>query len=560
MMKGYSGMETPECGLLLYMDMLKRGVKPDNYTYPFLLKGLAGLSRDVAFTCGKQLLGHIVMLGFDSNEHVRSALVHMFSSSGQIKMARGVFSLSSNWEVVTWNELMSGCNKVRQFDESKRLYIQMEQNGVSPSSMTFLLALTASSKSKDLRLGKEVHRSIRKSKIEPSMKLENALINMYTACGDMNAALEIFQGMKRKDVISWTVVVGGLVNSGRIDLARKYFDEMPQRDLIAWTAMIDGYLRANKFEEVITLFRKMQSCGIKADEFTIVSILTACANLGAMELGEWAKTYFDWSTIKNDIFVGNALIDMYLKCGCVERATREFNRMPCRDKFTWTTMIVGLAINGHGEEALHMFLEMQKASIEPDEVTYIGVLTACVHTGMVEKGRKLFSRMTAKHGIKPKLAHFGCLIDLLGRSGLLKEAEKVINSMPMRPNAVIWGTLLGACRVHKDPEMAEMAAKEILELEPDNGAVYILLCNVFSACKMWEKLSEVRRIMTVKGIQKAPGCSMIEINGSIHKFVAGDQSHPQSDEIYVKLEEMVRELRLDGYKPDTSEVFLHTRE
>ena len=555
--KGYSRIDLPENGVSMYLEMLRRNVRPDCYTFPFLLKGF---TRGIALECGKELHGHVVKYGFNSNVFVQNSLVHMYSLCGLIDMARDVFDLSQARDVVTWNVMMSGYNRIKQFDESRKIFYVMEKKGVLPTSVTLVLVLSACSKLKDLDIGKKAHKYVKECRVEPSLILENALIDMYAACGKMDLALGIFQNMKTRDVISWTPIVAGFANVGEVDLARKYFDQMPERDYVSWTAMIDGYLRVNRFKEALALFREMQTSNIKPDEFTMVSVLTACAHLGALELGEWIKTYIDKNKIKNDVYVGNSLIDMYFKCGNVEKAQRIFKEMPRIDKFTWTTMIVGLAINGHGEEALDMFSEMLKASIAPDEITYIGVLCACTHTGMVDIGRKFFAGMTTQHGIEPNVAHFGCMIDLLGRAGHLKEAHEVIKNMPMKPNSVVWGALLGACRVHKDAEMAEMVAKQILELEPENGAVYVLLCNIYAACNRWENLREVRQMMIDRGIKKTPGCSLIEMSGIVHEFVAGDQSHPQSKEIYSKLDEMTRDLKFAGYSPDTSEISLDVGE
>ncbi|CBI36352.3 unnamed protein product, partial [Vitis vinifera] len=434
MIKGYSRVGCPNSAVSMYCEMLERGVMPDEYTYPFLLKRF---TRDTAVKCGRELHDHIVKLGFSSNVFVQNALIHLYSLSGEVSVARGVFDRSSKGDVVTWNVMISGYNRSKQFDESMKLFDEMERMRVLPSSITLVSVLSACSKLKDLNVGKRVHRN--------------------------------------------------------------YFDKMPERDFVSWTAMIDGYLQVNRFKEVLSLFREMQAANIKPDEFTMVSILTACAHLGALELGEWIKAYIDKNEIKIDSFVGNALIDMYFNCGNVEKAIRIFNAMPHRDKISWTAVIFGLAINGYGEEALDMFSQMLKASITPDEV---------------------------------------------------------IKNMPVKPNSIVWGSLLGACRVHRDEEMAEMAAQQILELEPENGAVYVLLCNIYAACNRWEKLHEVRKLMMDRGIKKTPGCSLIEMNGSVHEFVAGDQVHPQSKEIYSKLDEMSVDLKFAGYSPDTSEVFL----
>ncbi|GAV75449.1 PPR domain-containing protein/PPR_2 domain-containing protein/DYW_deaminase domain-containing protein [Cephalotus follicularis] len=553
MLKGYSRIYCPKNGVLMYVEMLERDFKPDHYTFPFLMKGF---TRDVALECGRELHGHVVKFGFDSNVFVQNALIHMYCLSGRIDMAHEIFDVNYARDVVTWNVMICGYNRVKKYDETIKLFGEMEKKGVLPSSVTFVSVLSACSKLKNLETGMRLHNYFKECKIEPNLILENAMIDMYASCGEMDVALGILKKMKKRDVISWTAVVTGFVNIGQVDLARKYFDNMPERDNVSWTAMIDGYLRLNRFKEVLALFREMQKAKIKPDGFTMVSILTACAHLGALELGEWINTYIEKNKVKNDVFVGNALIDMYFKCGNVEKAQRTYEQMPRMDKFTWTAMIVGFAINGLGEEALDMFSQMLNASVKPDEVTYTGVLCACAHTGKVDEGRKFFASMTTQHGIEPNVAHYGCMIDLLGRSGNLIEAHEFIKNMPMKPNSIIWGALLGACRVHKDKDMAEMAAKQILELEPNNGAVYVLLCNVYAACNKWENLREVRKMMMDRGIKKIPGCSLIEMNGVVHEFVAGDQSHPRSREVYSKLDEMREDLELAGYSPDTSEVFL----
>lgn len=554
MIKGYSRISCPKSAVSMYLLMLSYNVEPDRYTFPFLLKGF---TNDMALQHGTVLLNHAVKHGFDSNLFVQKAFIHVLSLCGLVDLARKVFDMGdASWEVVTWNVMLSGYNRVKQFEESKRLFIEMENKGVSPNSVTLVLVLSACSKLKDLDGGKYILKYIKEGIVEPGLILKNALIHMFAACGEMDAAQGVFDNMKTRDVVSWTSIVTGFANTGQIDLARKHFDQMPERDYVSWTAMIDGYLRMNRFKEALMLFREMQMSNVKPDEFTMVSILTACAHLGALELGEWVKTYIDKNRIKNDTFIGNALIDMYFKCGNVEKARNVFKEMKQKDKFTWTAMIVGLAINGHGEEALTMFSNMLEASVTPDEITYIGVLCACTHAGMVERGRKFFASMTIEHGVKPNVTHYGCMVDLLGRSGNLEEALQVIVNMPVKPNSIVWGSLLGACRVHKNVQLAEMAAKQILELEPENGAVYVLLCNIYAACKRWENLRRVRKLMMERGIKKTPGCSLMEMNGNVFEFVAGDQSHPQSKEIYAKLENMMQDLTSEGYSPDTSEVFL----
>lgn len=552
MIKGYCRTNCSKNAVFMYLEMLIRDFKPDAYTFPFLLKGF---TCELVIECGRELHAHIIKFGFVSNVFVQNAVIHIYSLCGKIDMAQRVFSSTSKRDAVTYNALISGYNRSKLFDKSIRLFNDMLMEGVLPTPVTLVSVLSACSKLKDLDCGKRVHQYIKDTKTETNLILENALVDMYAACVDMDAALEIFESMKKRDVISWTTIVKGFVNLHELDLARKYFDEMPERDGVSWTAMIDGYLSDNRFKEALMLFREMQNANIKPDEFTMVSILTACAHLGALELGEWIRTFIAKNKIKYDVFVGNALIDMYFKCGNVEKAKVLFEEMSQKDKVTWTAMIVGLAINGNGEEALGIFSQMLKLSIKPDEITFLGVLCACAHSGMVEEGKEFFASMSTQYGIEPNLAHYGCMVDLLGKAGKLKEAHDFIKSMPLKPNSIVWGSLLGACRVHKNLEMAEVAAKQILELEPDNGAVYVVLCNIYAAFNRWEDLRYMRKTITDRGIKKAPGGSLIDMNGFVHEFFAGDESHSQSKEIYSKLDEIMRELKLFGYMPRTSEVY-----
>ena len=543
MIKGFSRVGCANEGVRLYLNMLKKGVTPDGHTFPFLLNGL----KDDA--CGKKLHCHVVKLGLGCNIYVQNGLVQMYSLCGLMDMARGVFDRGRKDDVFSWNLMISGCNRMKLYEESLRLFTEMERKLVIPTSVTLLLVLSACSKVRDKDLCKRVHGYVSECTREPSLKLVNALVNAYAACGEMNIAVRIFNSMKIRDVISWTSIVKGFVDIGNLELARTYFDDMPVRDRISWTIMIHGYLRADCFNESLDLFREMQNAGMIPDEFTMVSVLTACAHLGALEMGEWVKTYIDKNKIKNDVVVGNALIDMYFKCGCCEKAQKVFREMRQRDKFTWTGMVVGLANNGQGEDAIKVFFQMQDMSIQPDEITYLGVLSACNHSGMIEQAKNIFSKMRRDHRIEPSLAHYGCMVDLLGRAGMVKEAYEMIRNMPMNPNSIVWGALLGASRLHNDESMAELAAKKIIELEPDNGAVYALLCNIYAACERWADLREVRRKMVDVATKKIPGCSLIDVNGVTYEFVCRDKSHLQSEEIYRKLEELAQELTFARYLP-----------
>ncbi|KAI3803483.1 hypothetical protein L1987_31635 [Smallanthus sonchifolius] len=483
MIKGYSRTSRAECAISLYVQMLRRDMKPDNYTFPFLLKGL---TKRVGLEPGKGIHCHVCKFGFGSNPAVETSLIHMYSLCGNTNDARVVFDTCLKSNAITWNIMIAGYNRSKLFDKSRKLFYEMEKSKVKPTCVTLVSMLSVCSKLKDANGCKHVHGYIKDGRIESNLVLNNALVDAYAACGEMDAALAVFKNMKTRDVISWTAILSGFLNLGKLDLAREFFDQMPVKDSVSWTAMIDGYIKQNRFKEGLMLFKNMQDVKVEPDEFTMVSILTACANMGALELGEWVNVWINKNKIKNDVFVGNALIDMYFKCG----------------------------------------------------------------------KQKVFADMSIHHGIEPEVEHYGCMVDLLGRAGLLAQAYDLINTMPVRPNSVVWRALLGACGIHKDVDLAEIAAKKLVELEPENGGVYVLLCNIYAACSRWDDLHELRNIMMIRGVTKIPGSSCIEIYGAVNEFVARDRSHLRSEEIYSMVEMMTEDLRVFGYAPEVSETFV----
>ncbi|GJN37321.1 hypothetical protein PR202_gb26259 [Eleusine coracana subsp. coracana] len=539
-----------------YAGLLARGGRPDAYTFPSLLKAVASAAERAA-----AVHAHAVKFGLAHNDHVASALVLAYAAGGDAAAARAALGEETGAaSPVAWNALISGHNRARRFVRSRRAFADMVRAGATPTPVTYVSVLSACGKAKDALLGAQVHRRVLHSGALPDLRVGNALVDMYAECADMDAAWKLFDGMRSRDVVSWTSLVSGFVRSGQVDRARELFDRMPERDAVSWTAMIGGYVQGVRFREALEMFREMQYSNVKPDEFTMVNVITACAQLGALEMGEWVRIYMSRHGINMDVVVGNALIDMYSKCGSVERALDVFKQMHSRDKFTWTGIILGLAVNGYGEEAIDMFHRMIEVSEPPDEVTFIGVLTACTHSGLVDKGRELFQVMIDKYRIAPNMMHYGCMIDLLGRAEKLKEVMETIRKMPMRPNTTIWGTLLAACRVHRNTEIGELAAERLLELDPQNSMAFTLLSNMYAKSNRWEDVRRLRHAIMEKGIKKEPGCSLIEMDGVIHEFVAGDRSHPMSKQIYSKLDKVLADLKNAGYVPDVTEVFVQVVE
>ncbi|KAF8704809.1 hypothetical protein HU200_031047 [Digitaria exilis] len=556
----------PECDgepIATYAGMLARGERPDAYTFPSLLKAVARAPPSCARGGGAVAAAvhtHVLKFGMERSPHAASALVSAYAAGGGGASARALLDACGCGMSVAWNALISGHCRGKRFGESCLSFADMVRDGVTSTPVTYVSVLSACGKGRDLLLGAQVHKRVVESGVLPDLKVENALVDMYAECADMESAWKVFDGMRVRNVVSWTSLVSGLAGLGEVDRAREVFDRMPERDVVSWTAIIDGYVQAAWFREALEMFRQMQYSNVRADEFTMVSVITACAQLGALEMGEWTRVYMSRQGIMMDVFVGNALIDMYSKCGSVERALEVFKDMHNRDKFTWTAIILGLAVNGHGEEAIDMFHRMIRVSEAPDEVTFIGVLTACTHAGLVDKGREFFQSMIHSYKIAPNVVHYGCIIDLLGRAGKITEALETIDQMPMAPNSTILGSLLAACRVHGNLDIGELVAKRLLELDPENSMVYILLSNMYAKSNRWQDVRQLRQAIMEKGIKKEPGCSLIEMNGMIHEFVAGDQSHPLSKEIYSKLENVIADLKNVGYYPDITEVFVQVAE
>ncbi|XP_010250083.1 PREDICTED: pentatricopeptide repeat-containing protein At4g21065-like [Nelumbo nucifera] len=405
-------------------------------------------------------------------------------------------------------------------------YSLMLHHAIPPNKFTFPFLLKACAGLLDLNLGKQVHGSVAKFGFDTDLYVQNTMVHMYACC------------------------VGG------IEFARKVFDEMPKTSHVSWSAMIGGYARLGRSNNAIGLFRKMQIAGVKPDEVTMVSVLSACVDLGALELGKWLEFYIEREGVLKTVELCNALIDMFAKCGDVDEAMRVFRKMNDKTIVSWTSVIVGLAMHGRGVEAVAFFEEMKRAGVAPDDVAFIGLLSACSHAGLVEEGQRYFSSMASEYAIVPKIEHYGCMVDLLGRAGLVKQALEFIQEMPIAPNPVIWRTLIHACRVHGELELSETISRRLIGDEPTHGSNYVLLSNIYAKMFRWENKTKIREVMDKRGLRKVPGCSMIELNSEIYEFVAGDKTHSQYKEIYEMLDEMGRMVKRAGYIPVTSDVLL----
>ncbi|XP_038695528.1 pentatricopeptide repeat-containing protein At4g21065-like [Tripterygium wilfordii] len=406
----------------------------------------------------------------------------------------------------------------------------MRECGVLPNKFTYPFVLKACAGIGDLNLGKSVHGSVLKFGFDNDVHVQNTMVHMYCCC------------------------------EGNVEMARKVFDEMPKDDSVTWSAMIGGYARLGLSADAIGLFRKMQTVGVRPDEITMISVLSACTDLGALELGKWVESYIQKEKVQKSVELCNALIDMFAKCGDIDRALNLFTNMNERTIVSWTSVIVGLAMHGRGLETISLFEEMIEAGMVPDYVVFIGLLSACSHSGLVDKGKRYFDSMAEKYGILPKIKHYGCMVDLLCRAGLVKEALEFVQNMPMEPNQIILRTLINACRAHGELKLGESITEQLIRNEPMDESSYVLLSNIYAKMLQWEKKTKIREEMDEQGMRKIPGSTMIEIDNEMYEFVAGDKSHKEHKEIFEMMDEMGREMKRAGYAASTSEVMLDINE
>nr|XP_043630350.1 pentatricopeptide repeat-containing protein At1g31430 [Erigeron canadensis] len=486
------------------------GLYPDNYTYPFVCKSIGCLKFE---SFGEKIHGVVLKCGDLGDFYVCNSVIDMYGELGRIEYAKKVFDEMPERDLVSWNVLISGCVKCKKFEEAVEVFLRMREDGkVRADEASVVSTLSACVALRNLELGKEIHCYV-KEEIGFTMIIGNALLDMYCKCGCLDVAREIFDGLPKKNVNCWTSMVSGYVNCGELDEARVLFDASPVKDIVLWTAMINGYVQFNQVDDAMDLFRQLQMFDIKPDKFTVVALLTGCAQVGALEQGKWIHEYMNEHKIMIDAVCGTALIDMYAKCGCIEKSLDVFYRLREKDTASWTSIICALSLNGMTRKALELFHEMKESGFIPDDITFIGVLNACSHGGLVEEGWKHFESMKSVYRIEPKIEHYGCLIDLLGRAGLLKEAEKIVNKIPKEKDDIlvpVYGALLSACRLYGDVDMGEQLADRLSEIENSDSSIHTLMAHIYASVGRWEDMKKVRSKMRVDGVKKEPGCSSIE--------------------------------------------------
>ncbi|GAA0147577.1 hypothetical protein LIER_07240 [Lithospermum erythrorhizon] len=512
LLKSYmNSKEYTECIGLYKWLLTNTEFKPDNYTFSTLVKccGSNFLTWE-----GLEVHDHVVKFGFRSNLYVSTSLVDMYGKVGRVEFARMVFDEMTEWSAVSWTALIGG-------------YLRCGDLGMATELFDMV--------------------------IEKDSASYNVMIDAYVKRGEMELAGSLFSSMPEKNVVSWTSMIDGYCGVGNLVEARLLFDVMPRRNLFSWNAMIGGYSQNNEPHEALSLFDELQRTTMfEPDDITVLSVLPAIADLGALDLGNWVHQYVKKKKFDRSSNVCTAIVDMYAKCGEIVKAREVFEDIGVKETSTWNALINGLAINGFAKEALDIFSEMRSRGFKPNEITMLGVLSACNHGGLVEEGKSWFKAMK-ELGLTPKIKHYGCLVDLLGRAGCLEEAEKLIEIMPYEANGIILSSFLFACGYFKDVIRAERVINKAIALDPLNDGNYVMLRNLYATERRWGHVEEIKGLMRKKGARKEVGCSVIEINSQVWEFISGDKGHPQWEEIYFKLGNLLQIMK--GQNIYTSDPF-----
>ncbi|KAK9146522.1 hypothetical protein Sjap_006425 [Stephania japonica] len=487
---------------------------------------------------GEEIHASLVKFGYGCSEFVASALIGLYTGFGCVQMGRKVFDEMPQRGLVLWTALIRAYVSARRAEEGLRLFAKMREAGVMPDHVALAIAVSGCSQLGGLDTGRLVHGFICKSGVQIDDYVSNELIGMYGECGSLDDACRLFcETSSSRNVVVWNNMIHQCAKNEELDLACELFNEVEFRDVVTWNTMLGGLVRVGRCKEALELFHEMEECsGVEPNRLTMLSTLSACASLGALDVGTWLHAYIEKKSLNSDGSLDSSLIDMYSKCGCISKAIQVFDKVPVRDVISWTSLICGLAMHGHGKECIMQFCQMQEAGAKPDDVTMVGVLNACAHAGLLEQGLQYFYSMETAYNLTPKIEHYGCIIDLLGRMGRLIEVYNLINEMPMAPNEVIWGTLLSACRVHNNVELGELVAKRMLELNHSDPWIRVVMSNMNAEAMNWDVVMKLRKELKEEGGKKVPGCSSIEVNGMVHEFVVGDSSHPQRSEIHLLLE------------------------
>ncbi|KAJ8430176.1 hypothetical protein Cgig2_006684 [Carnegiea gigantea] len=505
-----------EGALSFFYRMGLSDVKPNEYTFSACFKacGLLGMPER-----GMQVHSFCVKAGFECNPVVGNSVIDMYAKCGSLGRAAQAFNELPVKNRIAWNTIIAGYNSEDNFMKSIELLLEMLNEGESPDEFTFTSLLKACSNLRAIHCGTQIHAALitRGFPVLVQTALVGALIDMYVKCG---------------------CLIEG----------QKLFDHIEERSIVSWASLVLGYAQEGYLSEAMDVFEQLREGNIQVDAFTLSGLIGVFADFAFVVQGKQMHAYAAKLPSCLELEVANSIADLYLKCGLMEDAERFFGEMPIKNRVSYTVMITGYGKHGLGEKAVVLFNEMLSENIRPDSVTYLAILSACSHSGLIEECQEYFCHLCNDRWTQPRVEHYSCMVDLLGRAGRLNDAKNLIKSMPMKPNVGVWQTLLSACRVHGDLELGKVVGKTILELDPDSPVNYVLISNIFANGGYWKESQVLREAAKRKGLKKDAGQSWVEINKIVHFFYGGDDTHPLTSKIHHVLKEMERRLKEElGY-------------
>lgn len=611
--------------LKVYVEMVNAGITPSTYTFVAALQACEELSS------GVQIHAAALKSGFCYERYVMNALVVMYSKCSRVDEAERLFFSSGDRDSISWNSMLAAYVQNCLYNKALDLFLETTRDGKKkPDQVSVIIVLSACGRSGNLLNGKEVHAFALKNGMDLDLQVGNTIMDMYAKCCKTVFMDSAFRRIPIKDFISWTTIIAGYVHNscyiqalqsmrevlkegiridrmmiksvllasrglkctsvakeihghiirrelsdlllqntivgvynecGEIDYARNAFEEIEIKNVVSWTTMIDCYVHNGLAHEALELSVHMIKEGVELDSIAMLSILSAAANLSAIRKGKEIHCFLIRRSLHLGESIASSLVDMYESCGAVGNSFKVFDCANDKGLVLYTSMIKAYGMHGQGMNAIKLFKKMEIDNIIPDHIAFLAILSACSHSALVDEGKSFFNKMQCEYDLEPWPEHYACIVDLFGRANRLEEALDVIENMKMKPTAAVWCALLGACRTHMNMEIGEIAARKLLEIEPENAGNYVLVSNLYAAFERWEEVEEVRKRMRDKGMKKDPGCSWIEVENKIHTFITRDRSHPRCGEIYEKLTEMTEKLERDGgYRAETSSVLHNVEE
>ncbi|XP_059628666.1 putative pentatricopeptide repeat-containing protein At3g23330 [Cornus florida] len=573
LISGFTRIGLSEMALDVFTEMQKEGISPNQFTFSSILKCCSSVN-DVRL--GKAIHGWILRDGIGLDMALANSILDLYAKCGVFNYAERLFELLAEKDSVSWNIMIGGCLQIgdtmKSLDLFRRLpfkdvvswntvidghmrnglegialnlLYEMVEVGPMFNEITFSIALVLAASLSILELGKQLHGRVLRVGIHEDGFVRNSVIDMYCKCGQMEKASVNFRNLPQDFV--------------RTRDSKFSSDESIVKS-VSWSSMVSGFVQNGRLEEALKFFCTMVYEQVEMDKFTLTSIVSACANAGLLELGQQIHAHILKTGHKPDVFLGSSMVDMYAKCGKLNDAWLIFIQTKVQNVVLWTSMISSYALHGQGREAISLFELMLNEGITPNEVSFVGVLTACSHAGLEKEGCRYFRLMNEAYGIKPGVEHFTCMVDLFGRAGRFEEIKDFIYKNGISHLSAVWRAFLSSCRVHRKAEMARWVCEKLLELEPFEAGPYILLSNTCATNHKWDEAAKLRALMQERGVKKRPGLSWIQLKNQVHTFVMGDRSHLQEAEIYSYLDKLIEELKEIGYSNDANQVMQDVEE